>query len=64
MFTGIRISTSPAKIEISHYDDEINNYFTLRNSRAVIAQEIIPNLFKPYYVGDESKLLENRGLSG
>jgi len=60
----ISYSKTPAKIEIAHYDDETNNYFTIRNSCAVIAQEIIPNVFKPYYVGDESKLLEKSGFIG
>ncbi|MDP2797085.1 MAG: anti-sigma factor antagonist [Methanoregula sp.] len=64
MYNIIRYSASPAKIGISHHDDEINNYFTIRNSSAVIAHEILPNLFKPYYVGDESKLLEKSGFIG
>ncbi len=64
MFTIIRYSKSPARIDISHHGDELNNYFTIRNSSAVIPQEIIPNLFKPYCVGDESKLLEKSGFIG
>jgi anti-anti-sigma factor len=64
MYNIIRYSKSPAKIEISHYDDKNNNYFAIRNSSAVIAHEIIPNVFKPYYVGDESKLLEKSGFIG
>jgi anti-anti-sigma factor len=64
MYNIIRYSSSPAKIEISHHNDEINNYFTLSNPSAIIEQEILPNLFKPYYVGDESKLLEKSGFIG
>ena len=64
MVTAIRYSTSPAKIEFSYYDDEINHYFTLRNGSAVIAQEILPNLFRPYHVGNESKLLRKSGFIG
>lgn len=64
MYNIIQYSTPPAKIEISHYDDEVNNFFSIRNNTAVIVQEIIPNLFKPYYVGDESKLLEKSGFIG
>jgi len=64
MYNIIRYSKTPAKIEISHYEDKTNNYFAIRNSSAVIAQEIIPNVFKPYYVGDESKLLEKSGFIG
>lgn len=64
MYNIIRYSSSPAKIEISHHDDEINNYFTLSNTGAIVEQEILPNLFKPYYVGDESKLLEKSGFIG
>ena len=64
MVTAIRYSTSPAKIEFSYYDDEINHYFTLRNGSAVIAQEILPDLFRPYHVGNESKLLRKSGFIG
>ncbi|MFA4848411.1 MAG: anti-sigma factor antagonist [Methanoregula sp.] len=64
MYNLIRYSSSPAKIEISHHDDKINNYFTLINTSAVVELEILPNLFKPYYVGDESKLLEKSGFIG
>jgi anti-anti-sigma factor len=64
MYNAIQYSSSPAKIEISHHEDGKNNYFTIRNSSAVIAQEIIPNVFKPYFVGDESKLLEKSGFIG
>lgn len=64
MYNIIQYSKTPAKIEISHYDDKINNYFAIRNRSAVIAHEIIPNVFKPYYVGDESKLLEKSGFIG
>ena len=64
MYNLIRYSSSPAKIEISQHDDEINNYFTLSNPSAIVEQEILPNLFKPYYVGDESKLLEKSGFIG
>jgi anti-anti-sigma factor len=64
IYNIIRYSKSPAKIEISHYDDETNNYFLIKNSSAFIAHEIIPNVFKPYYVGDESKLLEKSGFIG
>jgi len=64
IYNIIRYSKPPAKIEISHYDDETNNYFLIRNSSAFIAHEIIPNVFKPYYVGDESKLLEKSGVIG
>ncbi|MDD1694062.1 MAG: anti-sigma factor antagonist [Methanoregula sp.] len=64
VFALLRFSPSPARIEISHYDDENTNYFTLENHGAVIAQEIVPNLFKPYIVGDESKLREKSGFIG
>jgi signal transduction histidine kinase len=62
--TAIRYSTSPARIEFSYYDDETNHYFTIRNSSAVFAQELIPNLFRPYQVSDESKLLRRSGVIG
>ena len=64
IYSVIGYSRSPAKIEISHYGDETNNYFTIQSSNALIAQEILPNLFRPYFVGDESKLLEKSGFIG
>jgi len=64
LYTVIRYSTSPAKIGISYHDDETRHYFTISNSTAVIAQEVIPDLFRPYFVGDESKLLEKSGFIG
>jgi anti-anti-sigma factor len=64
VFNVIRYSAAPAKIEIAHLNDETSHYFSISNRNAVIAQEIIPTLFRPYYVGDESKLLEKSGFIG
>ena len=64
MFNLIRYSTTPVTIEISHQDGNNNNIFTIKNRSMVISQEIIPNLFKPFYVGNESKLLEKSGFIG
>jgi len=62
--TLIRYSSTPGTIGIAQYDDETNHYFTIGTRDAVIAQEILPNLFKPRYIGDESKLREKSGFIG
>ncbi|WP_321507988.1 anti-sigma factor antagonist [uncultured Methanoregula sp.] len=64
IFNIIRYSAVPAKIEITVHIDEKNYHFIIRNRRAVIAQEIIPILFKPFSVTKESKLLEKFGYLG
>ncbi len=64
VFNVVRYSAGPARIEITQYDDEEYHYFAIRNRSAVIPQEIIPNLFKPFFVTDESKLLEKFGFIG
>jgi signal transduction histidine kinase len=65
IFNLFRYSVPPANVEISYHDDaERYNYFTIKNSRLVISPEIIPSLFKPFYVGDESKLREKYGFIG
>ena len=62
--TLIRYSAPPGTIEITYHDDAINHYFMISTRNAVIAQEILPNLFKPRFVGDESKLREKSGFIG
>jgi anti-anti-sigma factor len=64
LFNLIRFSATSAKIEISEYDDEKYHNFIIKNKSAVISQEIIPNLFKPFTVTKESKLLEKFGFIG
>jgi anti-anti-sigma factor len=64
MFNLVRYSITPVTIEVTHSEDEYNHYFTIKNGSMVIPQEIIPNLFKPFYVGNDSKLLEKFGFIG
>ncbi|MFA4876633.1 MAG: anti-sigma factor antagonist [Methanoregula sp.] len=64
IFNVIRYSTVPAKIEISADMDEKNYHFVIRNRNAVISEEIIPILFRPFSVTKESKLLEKFGYLG
>ena len=64
VFSVIRYSSGPARIEITQCDDEKYHNITIRNRSAVIPQEIIPNLFRPFFVTDESKLLEKFGFIG
>jgi len=64
VFSVIRYSAGPAHIEITQHDNERYHHFTIRNRSAVIPQEVIPDLFKPFFVTDESKLLEKFGFVG
>ena len=63
-FNLIRYSGSRGRIEISYREEKSGHLFTIKNSSTVLAQEIIPHLFTPYYVGEESKLLEKSGSIG
>ncbi|MFA4859886.1 anti-sigma factor antagonist [Methanoregula sp.] len=64
IFNIIRYSAMPATIEITTNDDEKNNRFIIRSPSAVISPDIMPNLFKPFTVTKESKLLEKIGFIG
>jgi anti-anti-sigma factor len=64
IFNMFRLSDTPATIEISYHDDGKNCYFAIKNAGLVISAEIITSLFKPFYVGDESKLLKKSGFIG
>jgi PAS domain S-box-containing protein len=64
LFNAFRHSTGPANIEISCHESEQTNSFAIRNTRTVISPEIMANLFRPFYVGDESKLRKKFGFIG
>jgi signal transduction histidine kinase len=64
IFNLIRFSPVPAKIQITVEDDEKYHRFLIRSPSAVISQDIIPMLFKPFSVTHESKLLEKFGFIG
>jgi len=64
IFNLIRFSPVPAKIQITVEVDEQYHHFIIRSPSAVISQDIIPILFKPFSVTHESKLLEKFGFIG
>jgi anti-anti-sigma factor len=64
VFNLIRYSPVPAKIGISVESDEKSHHFLIQNPSAVISQDIIPILFRPFSVTNESKLLEKFGFIG
>lgn len=64
VFYLISRSPVPAKIAITYRANGKNAEFAITDPAVHIPQEIIPDVFTPFQVGNESKLLEKYGAIG